>query len=125
MVRLPRVGPLLRAVATSHVSHAGWGPAPTDAASATSAPTPEALSSAPGAGGTESVWAMSTRRQSERPSRMPSTLCDVALPGTVNVSWPMRSPAARNRSSTRACARASAADAAGRGPASASERAKA
>ena len=106
------------------MSHAGWGPAPTDAASATSAPTPDALSSAPGAGGAESVWAMSTRRQSERPSRMPSTFWDLPLPGTRERVVADAQPRRTEALSTRACARASAADAAGRGPASASDRAK-
>ena len=93
-------------------------------ASATSVPTPDALSSAPGAGGTESMCATSTIRQSAGASWMPTTLRERPCPGTRKRSCPMRSPAARKRRSTRAWARRSAAEPAGRGPASASARAK-
>ena len=93
-------------------------------ASATSVPTPDALSSAPGAGGTESVCAISTTRQSAGVSKMPTTLRERPCPGTRKRSWAIRRPAARNRFSTRACARRSAAEPAGRGPARARERAK-
>ena len=50
-------------VAISQTSQAGRMVA-SRGASATSVPTPDALSSAPGAGGTESVWAVRTTRQS-------------------------------------------------------------
>jgi hypothetical protein len=46
------------------------------------------------------------------------------LPGTVKRSNPTRSPAARKRAATRWCALRSAVDAAGRGPALASDAAK-
>ncbi len=47
-------------------------------------PTPDALSSAPGAGGTVSACAMRIQRQSAGVSSAPITLRDVPLPGTVN-----------------------------------------
>ena len=110
-------------VAISQTSHAGRIVA-RRGASATSVPTPDALSSAPGAGGTESVCAVSTTRQSAGVSKMPTTLRERPWPGTRKRSCPMRRPAALNRFSTRACARRSAAEPAGRGPARANERAK-
>ena len=74
------------------------------------------MSSAPGPAGIESAWAISTRRQSLRPSATPITLRE--RPRGVGKRWTRTSsPAARKRSATRRWARASAAEAAGRGPA--------
>src|SRR4051812_13829837 len=80
-------------------------------------PTPEPLSSAPGAGGTLSVWAMAIVRQCAGESRIPITSREPPWPGTRNGSWPIHRPARLNRCSTSACARRSAADPAARGPA--------
>ena len=88
-------------------------------------PTPEALSSAPGAGGTLSAWAIAMTRQRAGTSRMAITSREGPLPGTAKRSKPTRSPAARKRPATRWCARRSALEAAGRGPARASDTAKA
>ena len=69
-------------VATSQRSHAGSGPVASARASATSVPTPDALSSAPGAGGTVSVCAIAITRQSLGASRIPITSRDAPFPGT-------------------------------------------
>jgi hypothetical protein len=73
-------------VATSQTSHAGTGPVASARASAISAPTPEALSSAPGDGGTLSVCAIAITRQSPGASRIPITSREVPCPGTSNRS---------------------------------------
>ena len=73
-------------VATSHTSHAGVGSVARLRASATSVPTPDALSSAPGAGGTLSVCAIAITRQSAGESLIPITSRDMPFPGTRNRS---------------------------------------
>ena len=73
-------------VATSQTSHAGAGSVASERASATSVPTPDALSSAPGAGGTLSVWAIAITRRSPGASLIPITSRDVPLPGTLKRS---------------------------------------
>jgi hypothetical protein len=64
-------------------------------------PTPDALSSAPGAGGTLSAWAIAITRQSLGASRIPITSLEAPFPGTGNRSYPTRRPTARNRLATR------------------------
>jgi hypothetical protein len=75
------------------------------------------LSVGAGAGGTLSACAIAITRQRAGTSRMPMTSRDAPLPGTVKRSEATRSPAARKRAATRACARRSKGEAAGRGPA--------
>ena len=87
-------------------------------------PTPDALSSAPGAGGTVSACAIRIQRQSAGVSSAPITLRDVPLPGTANGVRATVRPARPNAAATWRCARRSAAPAAGRAPASARSRAK-
>jgi hypothetical protein len=53
---------------------------------ATSAPTPDALSSAPGEGGTLSVCAIAITRQPAALSLIPITSRDMPLPGTAKRS---------------------------------------
>ena len=88
-------------VATSHTSHAGVGSVARLRASATSVPTPDALSSAPGAGGTLSVCAIAITRQSAGESLIPITSRDMPFPGTRNRSYPTRSPTAAKPAATR------------------------
>ena len=73
---------------------------PGRAARATTVPTPEVLSSAPGAGGTVSACAMTMTRHRTGESRMPMTSRETPLPGTVKRSKPVRRPAARKRAVT-------------------------
>ena len=75
---------------------------------------PEALSSAPGDGGTVSAWAISTRRQ-RPPSRTPITLRERPR-GVEKRCTRTSSPALSNRRRIRVCARRSSRPAAGRGP---------
>ena len=86
-------------------------------ASAASTPRPDALSFAPGAPGAESVWAITIRRQVRGVSTIPITLRDRPRPGTANPWTATRSPAPLKIRRMRRWARASAALAAGRGPA--------
>ena len=69
-------------------------------ASATSVPTPDALSSAPGAGGTVSACAMRIQRQSAGVSSTPITLRERPLPGTVKRSRTTVRPAGPNAAAT-------------------------
>src|SRR5829696_2532086 len=102
-------------VATSQTSHGG-SMASRRPASTLSTPSPEALSSAPGLGGTVSACDITTRRQSPDPARLPITLrerpCDVENRCTVTSR-----PAPANVSRSRRCARRSRMLPAGRGPA--------
>jgi hypothetical protein len=73
-------------VATSHTSHAGFGLVARARASDTRTPTPDALSCAPGDGGTLSVCAIAITRQLAGESWIPITSRDMPLPGTSNRS---------------------------------------
>ena len=75
---------------------------------------PEALSSAPGDGGTVSACAISTRTQSRVPGHTPITLRDRPR-GVAKRCTRTSRPAFSKRSPTRRCARRSNAPAAGRG----------
>jgi APA family basic amino acid/polyamine antiporter len=86
---------------------------------------PDALSSAPGEGGTVSACAITIHRHSAGVSATPITLRDRPFPGTAKRSRVTVRPAASKALATRRCARRSAAPAAGRGPASARSRANA
>ena len=66
-------------------------------ASATSVPTPEALSCAPGDGGTVSAWAMRITRQSRGPASAPITLRERPRPGTAKRSRRRRGRPRRRR----------------------------
>jgi hypothetical protein len=88
-------------VATSQTSQLGTGPAPSTCAKATSVPTPDALSSAPGAGGTLSVWAIAMTRQSAGASRIPITSRDDPRPGTAKRSARGRADSGRRRGAQR------------------------
>jgi hypothetical protein len=107
-------------VATSQTSQRG-ATAASRGASSTSAPRPEALSSAPGVPGIESACAIRITRQSAGVSRIPITLRERPLPGTVKRLLARARPARLNAARTRSWARRSAADAAGRGPSRATD----
>ncbi len=81
-------------VATSQTSHHGLTRRRRPASDATT-PSPDALSLAPGPAGTESVWAMTMRRQLRGVSKTPITLRDGGCPGTRNSWVPTRSSARR------------------------------
>ena len=100
-------------VATSQTVHGGSS-ASRRGASPASRPSPDALSSAPGDGGTVSAWAISTRRQ-RPPSRTPITLRERPR-GVENRCTRTSSPALSKRRRIRVCARRSSRPAAGRGP---------
>ena len=94
-------------------------------ASATSVPTPDALSSAPGEGGTVSACAMTTNRQSRGAVEHADHVARAAEPRHAEPAASSTArPAAAKRRATRSCARRSSRPAAGRAPARASERAK-
>ena len=84
-------------VATSQTSQRGASAA-TRGASATSVPTPDALSSAPGDGGTVSACAIRIVRQLPGRESTPITLRERPLPGTVKRSCVTVRPACLNAS---------------------------
>ena len=98
---MPVYGRSSAPVATSHTSQAGVGSVARLRASAMRVPTPDALSCAPGEGGTLSACAIAITRQSAGESLIPMTLRDMPFPGTENRSYPTRNPTARNRAATR------------------------
>ena len=111
-------------VATSHVSQGGATARRRGASATSAARRPRRCRARPATAGRVSAWAMRITRQSRGPASAPITLRERPRPGTAKRSRATARPAAAKAAATRSCARRSAADAAGRGPASASERAK-